>query len=73
VRQVFVAFLSQNIRRFFWLFILIGIIASLALAGEKAKAVEWMLVLAGVALTQVRSNSANPDLTPKGGTVDKKE
>jgi len=65
MKNVMLAFLSQNVRRFFWLFVLVAIIACLAFAGEKAKAVEWLLVLAGVALTQVRSNSANPELTPK--------
>jgi hypothetical protein len=64
MREVLVAFFSQNIRRFFWLIVLVSIIIVMASAGEKAEALKWCGILAGVALTQIRSNTADPERTP---------
>ena len=65
MKQVLLAFLSQNIRRFFWLTILILIIGTLFLAGDKAEALKWLGILGGVALTQIKSNTAVVESKPK--------
>lgn len=73
MKQVLLAFLSQNIRRFFWLMVLVLVIVVMFSAGEKAEALKWCGILGGVALTQVKSNTANPGLTPKGENGEKKK
>jgi len=63
--QILKDFFSQNVRRMFWMMVLCVLVGIMFWAGQAEKAIDWIVALAAVALTQIRSNNANPELTPR--------